>query len=381
MLLLELGKDVFESAIVDSGVLMLRMGGVGQAFRAVDMDRVKAKDFPPAPELWGQVWPEGDAPWSILSPTEHSVLDKMREKGTPLKDWGLRINFGIKTGYNGAFIIDNTTKEELVGTDQKSAEIIKPVLRGRDIQRYQAKWAGLWLIDAHNGYANVPAVDIDNYPAIKSHLDRFHLQLERRYDKGKTPYNLRSCAYHQEFAKAKLFWMEMTSMGRFSYSETETYCNTKGYFLTGESLKYVCAVLNSSLIAWLMGNTATTTGMGVTEWTKVSVERIPIPKISAGKQRPFVRMVDKILEAKVADPNADTDYLEWDIDRLVYDLYGLTEEEDTAVERALGLIHQTDEEEDAAILRAMLESKEEARAEGYASREEVMAILQELDGD
>ena len=381
LLLLELGKDVFESAIVDSGVLMLRTGGVGQTFRAVDMDRVKAKDFPPAPELWGQVWPEGDAPWSILSPTEHSVLDKMREEGTPLKDWGLRINFGIKTGYNGAFIIDNTTKEELVSTDPKSSEIIKPVLRGRDIQRYQAKWAGLWLIDAHNGYANVPAVDIDNYPAIKSHLDRFYPQLERRYDKGKTPYNLRSCAYHQEFAKAKLFWMEMTSMGRFSYSETETYCNTKGYFLSGESLKYVCAVLNSSLVAWLMGNTATTTGMGVTEWTKVSVERIPIPKISAAKQRPFVQMVDKILEAKAADPNADNDYLEWDIDRLVYDLYGLTEEEDTAVERSLGLIHASDDEEDAAILQAMLEGKEEAQAEGYASREEVMAILQELDGN
>ena len=147
LLLLELGKDVFESAIVDSGVLMLRTGGAAQAFRAVDMDRVKAKDFPPAPELWGQTRPDGDAPWSIMSAIEQSILDKMRAKGTPLKDWDVSIYRGVTTGYNDAFIIDNATKEALIAADPKSADIIEPVLRGRDIQRYRANWAGLWLIN------------------------------------------------------------------------------------------------------------------------------------------------------------------------------------------------------------------------------------------
>ena len=380
LLLLDLGKDVFESAIVDSGILMLREGGPGQSFQAIDLDRVKSDDFPPAPELWGQAEPEGDTPWSIMSLTERSILDKMRTKGTPLKDWDVKINFGIKTGYNKAFIIDDATRSELIASDPNSADIIKPVLRGRDIQRYEARWAGLWLIDTHNGYGNVPAVDIDNYQAIKNHLDGFYPQLERRQDKGKTPYNLRNCAYHQQFAEAKLFWMEMTAMGRFSYSETETYCNSKGYFLTGESLKYLCAVLNSSLVAWLMGNTAATTGMGVTEWIKVSVERIPIPQITPAEQHPFVCLVDEILTAKSADPNVDTSLLEWNIDRLVYDLYGLREEEDTAVERSLALIHASDEEEDEALLRAMLVAREEMRETGErGSLDEMREIIRGLD--
>ena len=107
---------------------------------------------------------------------------------------------------------------------------------------------------------------------------------------------------------------------------------------------------------------------------------MPIPKVSSEEQRPFVQLVDSILEAKTSSPDADMSHLEWEIDRLVYDLYGLTEEEDTAIERSLGLIHQTDEEEDAALARAM----DEALAEdpgGFVSREVVMAPLRGLNGD
>ena len=146
LLLLELGKDVFETAIVDSGVLMLREGGRSQTFPAVDMDKVNAIDFPPEPSVWGQVRPNGDAPWSTLSHAEQRVMDKMQAKGTLLREWDLRINRGILTGYNKAFIIDDRTKEVLVAQDTKSAEIIKPILRGQDIQRYQVKWVQLWLV-------------------------------------------------------------------------------------------------------------------------------------------------------------------------------------------------------------------------------------------
>ena len=381
LLLLELGKDVFESAIVDSGIVMLSTGVGSQAFPGVDMDRLPGEKFPPHENLWGRVQPDGDAPWSIMSATEHSVLDKMRAKGTPLKDWDVSINYGIKTGYNRAFIIDDKTKEALVAKDPKSAEIIKPVLRGRDIQGYRSEWAGQWLIDTHNGFGTVGAVETEKYPAVKSHLDGHFQNLEKRGDKGKTPYNLRDCAYYEDFAKEKLLWIELVDRGRFTYDNSGIYGEATTFIMTGVSLKYLCAILNSTLTRWFLQQIAPTSGMGTFRWKKVYVETIPITKLTAAKQRPFVRLVDKILEAKAADPNADTDYLEWDIDRLVYDLYGLTEEEDTAVERSLGLIHASDEEEDAAILRAMLEGKEEAQAEGYASREEVMAILQELDGD
>ena len=379
LLLLELGKDVFESAIVDSGVLMLRTGGSGQPFRAVDMDRVKTADVPPAPELWGQVRPDGDAPWSVMSLTEQSVLAKMRSKGTPLKDWDVKINFGIKTSYNKAFIIDDATKRELVGGESGSSDIIVPVLQGKDIRRFRSEWAGKWLIDTHNGYDNTPAIDIDNYPAIKTYLDNHYLQLEQRKDKGKTAYNLRNCAYHEDFRKEKLLWIELVDSGRFSYDNSGIYGEATTFLMTGTSLKYLCAVLNSTLIRWFLSQIAPTSGMGTLRWKKVYVETIPIPKISTAKQRPLVRLVDEILAAKAADPEADTDYLEWDIDRLVYDLYGLTEEEDTAVERSLGLIHQTDEEEDAAIGRAIDEALSED-LDGVVSEETIMATLRGLNG-
>ncbi|MDE0405906.1 MAG: hypothetical protein OXI53_11430 [Nitrospira sp.] len=331
--LIELGKDIFESAIVDSSILTVRQGKHDEAGKAVDMDRLLDKDFPPAENHWGTFQPKGEKPWSTLSGIEQSIMDKMEAAGTPLKEWDVSINYGIKTGYNPAFVIDDATKQALIDKDPKSTDIIKPVLRGRDIQRYKAQWARLWLIDTHNGYGNVPSINIDNYPAIKNHLNRFYPQLKRRQDRGRTPYNLRNCAYHEEFAKEKLFWMDMSNRGKFAYSEKEMYCNNKGFMMTGKSLKYLCAVLNSALITWLMKNTARTTGMGLMQWEKFAVERLPIPKIPIAEQRPFIRLVDAILSAKAADPRADTTEQEAKIDRLAYALYGLTTEEIAAVEQ------------------------------------------------
>ena len=329
--LVEMGKDVFENAIVDTNILIARSGKNDAICKAVDIDRLPDKAFPPAETLWGQLHPREDKPWSAMSVIEQSIMDEMEAVGTPLKEWDVSIYFGIKTGYDKAFVIDNETQEELVAADPKSAEIIKPLLRGRDIQHWRAKWAGLWLIDAHNGYDDVPAINIDDYPAVKNHLDSFYPRLEKRYDKGKTPYNLRNCAYHEDFEKEKLIWIQMTPQGRFAYSNDGVYANAKTFILTGKYLKYLCAVLNSKLITWFVSSTAVTTGMGLIQWQKFVVEAIPIPKISSAKQRPFIRLVNRILKAKADDPNADTGKLEEEIDRLVYQLYGLTEEEVEAV--------------------------------------------------
>ena len=372
--LLELGKDVFE-AIVDSSVLMLRSGGAAQSFQAVDMDRVESADFPPSQELWGQVNPDGDSPWSVLSRTEQSIIGKMREKGIPLTEWDVAIHVGIITGLNEAFIIDEATKKSLVSQDPKSGEIIRPVLRGRDIQRFQAEWAGLYLIGTHNGYGKVPAIRIDEYPAVKAHLDDYYDRLEKRQNKGRTPYNLRSCAHQGEFAKEKLLWIELAEEGRFAYDNSGAYGEATTFMMVGNSLKYLCALLNSTLIRWSLQQIAPTSGMGTFRWKKVYVETIPIPKISAEEQEPFIRLVDEILAAKAANATANTEHLEWQLDRLVYNLYGLTEAEDTTIERTLGLIHQTDEEEDAALLRAM----EESDINDRVSLDEVLEILRVPD--
>ena len=339
--LLEMGKDVFENAIVDTNILIVRHGHSGAVGKAVDMDRLSNKSFPPAESLWGELRPRGEKPWSALSAIEQSIMDKMEAVGTPLKEWDIAINYGIKTGYNDAFIIDNDTKEALIAEEPRSTDIIKPVLRGRDIQRYRAEWAKLWII------ATFPALalNIDDYPAVKRHLLSFgKARLEQsgrtlpngmksRKKTVHTWYELQdTCAYHEVFDKEKLFWMHMAPRGRFAYSGSETiFCNQKAFVVTGNFLKYLCAILNSRLITWQVKNIAVTTGMGLTQWDKFVVERLSIPKLSTENQRTFICLVDEILKAKASNPIASTGDQEEEIDRLVYDLYGLTEKEIAAI--------------------------------------------------
>ena len=377
--LLELGKDVFETAIVDSGIMVARLGKSGEIGRAVDLDRLTDKAFPPPESLWGELRPDGEKPWSVLSSVERSVMEKMEAVGTPLREWDVKINLGVLNGMNAAFLIDDATRRALIDDDPGSAEIIKPILRGRDIQRYRSEHAGWWLIATHNGYRGVPAIDVDKFPAIKRHLDRFQPQLEKRFNKGKTPYNLRNCVYYDDFAKEKLFWIELVEDGRFAYDDSGIYGEATTFIMTGGSLKYLCALLNSTLIRWYLQQIAPTSGMGVFRWKKGYVETIPIPKLTAAEQEPFVKLVDEILAAKAANRVADTAEMEREIDRLVYELYGLTGEEDTAIERSLGLIHQTDEEEDAALAR-MMEEYGPYGPEDLVSEETIRATLGTVDG-
>lgn len=137
----------------------------------------------------------------ILSDIERSIKNKIEAVGVPLKEWDISINRGILTGYNEAFIIDGATKDELIRKDPKSEEIIKPLLRGRDIKRYGYDFADKWLICTHNGTESEPAINIDDYPDIKEYLDQYISQLSKRQDKGVTPYNLRSCAYMDIYIK------------------------------------------------------------------------------------------------------------------------------------------------------------------------------------
>ena len=331
--LLEMGKDVFESAIVDTNVLLLREGKSDETCLAVDVDKQDSRKFPPNDSRWGEMRVQSEKPWVTLSSIERSIMDKMEAVGTPLREWDISIYRGILTGYNKAFIVDEATKEALVAEDAKSVEILKPVLRGRDIGRYRAQWAGLWLIDTHNGYGGVPAININNYPAIKRHLDNFYPQLERRQDKGITPYNLRNCAYHAEFVKEKLIWLELVENGRFAYDDSGTYVEATAFMMTGKNLKYLCALLNARLIRWFIRHTAPTSGMGTLRWKKVYVETVPIPQITRQKQGPIVELIDRVVAAKTGDAKVDVSTLEEDIDQFIYTLYDLTDREIRSVKQ------------------------------------------------
>jgi len=247
---------------------------------------------------------------------------------------GISIYYGIKTGYNEAFIVDQTKYEGLIEADPNSSKILKPILRGSDIERYQANWHGLWLIDTHNGLnsegGKIPRIDVHAYPAIKRHLDQFYPVLEKRYDKGCTPYNLRNCAYHEEFAKTKLLWSQMSTSGKFALCGPDIMCNQKCFMVTGTHLFYLCAILNSKLVTWLVKKYAVTTGWGLIQWDKYIVEDIPIihlEKTDISISKKIEKIVDSILSKLNYDPFYDVSKYQQEIDGFIFELYGLTSDE------------------------------------------------------
>jgi len=249
-----------------------------------------------------------------------NIKKRIEAVGTPLKDWNISINYGIKTGFNEAFIIDGKKKEELIAKDPKSAEIIKPILRGRDIKRYQASFADLWLIDTHNGYNNESPIKIENYPVVKEYLDTHLDSLTKRQDKGVTPYNLRNCAYHQDFEKEKIIWLEMSPIPNFCYEENPFFVLNTAYILTGSSLKYLLAVLNSSVLSAYFPMISTDIRGNTRRYIKQYVENLPIAE-KPNESYYFDYLVDFIRLAKELNLKLQTAYFEQLIDGLVFELY------------------------------------------------------------
>ncbi len=254
-----------------------------------------------------------------------------------MKDWDIKINYGIKTGYNEAFIIDEETKDMLIKEDKKSAEIIKPLLRGRDIDKYIYHNNGLYLINTHNGVkeSNIKPIDVNKYKAIKKHLDKYYSQLEKRGDKGITPYNLRNCAYLEEFDKPKIVWKQTSKYQTFMLDTEGYYITVSAHMLTIKDndinkLKYILSILNSNLFKYYMLSVATNfSGVGI-RWLPAFIENVPIPEASSKNFNKIIKLVDDITELKKQDK--DTTPLEKNIDEIVYSLYGLNDEEVKVVE-------------------------------------------------
>jgi hypothetical protein len=285
---------------------------------------------------------------------EEAILNlkaRIEKFGTPLKNWDVRICFGIKTGFNKAFIIDTVTKEKLCKENPKSAEIIKPILRGRDISRYYYKWAGLWIIKIESGWTNrnrgkeEPEYFFKKYyPSVYHHLISYKdvkgkgKGLFNRDDQGGYWWELRDCAYYSEFEKEKILYQEMSYESSFSWDNNKMFVNQTCYIISNAN-KYVLSLLNSKLINDYFRLISQTLGTGAYRWIKQYVEQIPIPKISSTEQKPFIELVDRILAI-----TKDKDYLEnperqaqvkeyeKQIDQMVYKLYGLTDEEIKIVE-------------------------------------------------
>ena len=285
---------------------------------------------------------------------------KIESLGTPLKEWDISINYGIKTGYNEAFIIDSAKREEILNNCKDKSEktrtskLIKKMLRGRDIKRYSYEWAGLWLINTHNGYQDskgnkISPIDINEYPALKAYFDEIGKNhkgkgkgLFDRDDKGITPYNLRNCAYLEEFEKEKIVYSEIVRNSQFyldsdKYNPDRFYAEATSFILTGENLHYLLAILNSKCATFVFKIFYAGGGLGESgfRYKKQFLEKLPIPKIDSTNKAlsdEIISLVEQILDSKAKDPTKDTKELESHIDSLVYKLYNLNEDEIKIIE-------------------------------------------------
>jgi hypothetical protein len=270
---------------------------------------------------------KGGDSWVILSSIEQSIKRKVEAIGVPLKDWDIQINYGIKTGCNEAFIINTEKREEILANCKneeeraRTAELIRPILRGRDIKRYSYKWANLWLINTHNGVKGKhPRINIEDYPALKRHLDKYWDSISVRADMGDSPYNLRNCAYLDEFSRLKLVWTAVNSEYRFCLVPPNMMVNNALFMITGNALFTIIAVFNSRLLRYYLNMI---TGDNYQFGSKELFEKIPIP-IDEEKETMFRTMIGiDNLKCK-----------EQEIDQQVYALYGLAHEEIIVIEQS-----------------------------------------------
>ncbi|AYY85371.1 Eco57I restriction-modification methylase domain-containing protein [Chryseobacterium indologenes] len=325
------GQKIFESATVDTNILLFSKDKNRQQTKACI---VKEKVLNNLSDYFRQNAINTDfnssESWVVLSPIEKQIKEKIETIGTPLKDWDIKINYGIKTGYNEAFIIDDVKRKELIDEDPRSAEVIRPILRGRDIKRYSYDFANLWLINTHNGIKekDIKRVEINDYPAIKKYLSQFYLQLEKRTDKGDTPYNLRNCAYMEEFYRQKIVWKIIGSNINFLIDSNGYFYNNAANILTSTSvsLEALIAFLNSKLFEWYFKKIIfiEVEGGGIQMFNTV-MEKIPIPIINSEKKDKLIKAVNKLLKFKLAKDCIET--LDNEINIMIYELLNLTKEE------------------------------------------------------
>ena len=327
------GVKVFDTATVDVNILMLQKTiNVQRTFACITQGINGLQNLSDFVQQNGSECDFSSADsWVILSPIEQSIKRKMETVGTPLKDWNINIYRGVLTGYNEAFIITTEKRDEILANCQsedertRTAELIRPILRGRDIKRYGYDWAKLYLI------ATFPSrhYDIEQYPAVKQHLLSFGK--ERLEQTGKT-YSVNgekikarkktnnkwfetqdSISYWEDFYKPKIVWGNLNLTASYAMIQDNSFINAPSPMIVPAS-KFLLAVLNSQLADYYIRHLGVTRNGGYFEYKPMFVEKLPVPQSVDAK-------VVTDIESYVDSKN------ETAIDKAVYMFYGLTEEE------------------------------------------------------
>ena len=334
------GFKVFDTATVDVNILSVTNANTKNSTMACSIKRDefeinKLSDYVETHSVNSEF--NSSESWSILTDIERSIKAKIEAIGTPLRDWEISINYGIKTGFNDAFIIDSAKREQILTNcktneeRERTAAIIRPILRGRDIKRYDYSWDEKYII------ATFPSMqyNIEDYQAIKSYLLSFGMErLEqtgkeyfingekvkaRKKTNNKWFETQDSISYWDDFLKPKIIWKRVGSILRFSYDNQGFFGLDSTCFATGNEIAFICCLLNSSMGHYLL-NGAPRTGTGDLLISVQAVEPIKIPPISPTINNTCKVLIDKAIR------NLDTS-VEDEIDDLIFSLYGLTDEE------------------------------------------------------
>ncbi|HOS15557.1 MAG TPA: Eco57I restriction-modification methylase domain-containing protein [Bacteroidales bacterium] len=364
--LIDFGQNLlFENAIVHTCIISLLKQKNQQALKGIRLpdnyfnnNNIHFNNYIKAHTIYPLTVDEGI--WNIVKPSIERIKIKAEKSGKIIKDWKINFRRGLLTGLNEAFIIDDKTKERIIADEANNQKFIKPILRGRDTRKYYADFKNLWILNIPKGYTiktnqgddsivmePVPRygfMEFDQAWAFFSHMHKdvamhllpFKEKAEKREDQGDFWWELRACSYIAEFEKPKIIFSEIVSEPQFFYDEEGYYPEATVFFMSGEKLKYLTALLNSKCVTFLfktfyMGGEL----VGKIRYKKAFLEQVPIPYPTESQEMEVSTLVDAIISQKEQSPYSDISKLEKQIDQLVYKLYDLTEEEIGIIENSV----------------------------------------------
>ena len=330
--IIDLGAGIFENATVDTNILIAQKCKYIQptkvAILTSDIHNLTFKDYLlKLNELW-----------NISNVDKLSIKEKIEQIETRLSDFNVELNYGVLTGANKTFILSKEKAQELINLDYKNQELIKPILRGKDLERYSAKFNNVYLLCTHNGVKseNIPPVDIRNdYPTLIPYFESFGDDFKNRGEQGDTYFNLRNCAYIMKYLIPKIIYADIVQeTGKFYLDEDGYYTNDTAFMIVGENLHYLTGILNSKAFTFFYKNFYCGSALGNKglRYKRDFLLSVPIPLADQETESKIIELVNKVINTKKNNSKISTIEWENDIDNLVYYLYGLTEEEIRVVE-------------------------------------------------
>ncbi|MBX0311509.1 MAG: Eco57I restriction-modification methylase domain-containing protein [Sulfurihydrogenibium sp.] len=358
------GHNIFKQTVIDTNIIIFKKEKPNEkhTFKFLEIKgNTKNIEEHLKQNTWQTAYQNklSDIAWNLEQENQTilNLRDKIKKTGKPLKNWNIETYVGIITGLNKAFVIDNKKRDEILKSckteeeRRKTEDIIKPIIKGRDIEKYRYKWKGKWLIYTHQG------INIEEYPSIKSHLIQFKDQLEKRtggatWDKNKTkiisiPYKwyeveTNQYAIKEIFKGEKAVWSETSDKIKMTIVPPNIYPLKTCSVLIGNNLRLIIGIANSKLIDWYIKQSIHRIGEKSIYISNYFIEQLPFPSITKENQPvadQITQKVDQILTLTQSEDygiNQEKQHhvkkLEHEINQLVYQLYNLTEEEIKIIE-------------------------------------------------